>query len=338
MDHAAAPGLLARGAPVHNMVVFHTPAPSAAHQLLEQGALAERKFLRLSSSAQQKPPLTTLPIPSAAPWTAPRAASKACSALDEDAISSAAVAELLGVPVDGGDSTGVGLRLGRSDSRKDRERRDELERINGRIHQAIGSWEEAIRPLDEWDELAGEEPEEVQATIEMLLMGKLHKHGISRREVLAAVADTTHQAKQLKQIETIERESRESQDQAQEEDSAVVDALVAQITACKERLDALHKKEMEELEKLRSSMSALDAELLDRRAADDGAAAKQRDLEAALREAQAKAQSLADQKELDDKAAARAAEQMRELNSQLHALKHKADVAAEAAELRTPRT
>ena len=137
---------------------------------------------------------------------------------------------------------------------------------------------------------------------------------------------------QLKQIETIERESRESQDQAQEEDSAVVDALVAQITACKERLDALHKKEMEELEKLRSSMSALDAELLDRRAADDGAAAKQRDLEAALREAQAKAQSLADQKELDDKAAARAAEQMRELNSQLHALKHKADVAAEAAE------
>ena len=83
------------------MVVFHTPAPSAAHQLLEQGALAERKFLRLSSAQQpdQKPPLTTLPIPSAAPWTAPRAASKACSALDEDAISSAAVAELLGVPV-----------------------------------------------------------------------------------------------------------------------------------------------------------------------------------------------------------------------------------------------
>ena len=214
-----------------------------------------------------------------------------------------------------------------------RQRREELERINARINQATDAWDDAIRPPEKWDGgHVPEDAEEIQKEIQLLLAGQ-RKRGSARRDMLEPVADASHQMNQLKQLQQIERESLEEQGES-DGGAANVDAAVAVIRMCKERLSALHEKEKELLITMQSSMGMLGAELLELRGNSALDEERQREAEAALKEARELAASLQDQIELRDKASARAAEREKELESQLFALKHKADASANMDEMR----
>jgi hypothetical protein len=313
------------------------PASVAAAALVTGGAAEERSFLKITSQSAPKPvvverSLSPTPTTAAAiPWVPPPTVNKMCAdigpALSEDAVS-----ELLGTAIEPPDGTATRREPAPSRSMQ-RQRQEELERINARINQATDAWDDAIRPPGEWD--AGDVPqdaEEIQKEIQLLLAGQ-RKRGSERRDMLEPVADSSHQANQLKQLQQMERESLEEQGES-DGGAANVDAAVAVIRTCKERLSALHEKEKELLVIMQTSMGTLGAELLELRGSSAMDAARQLEAEEALKEARALAAALQDQIELRDKASARAAERETELESQLFALKHKADASANMDEMR----
>ena len=283
------------------------PASVAAAALVTNGAADERNFLNITSQSVPKPvvverglsPPTTA---TAVPWVPPSTVNKMCAdigpALSEDAVS-----ELLGAANAPPDGTATRREPAPSRSMQ-RQRREELERINARINQATDAWDDAIRPPEKWDGgHVPEDAEEIQKEIQLLLAGQ-RKRGSARRDMLEPVADASHQMNQLKQLQQIERESLEEQGES-DGGAANVDAAVAVIRMCKERLSALHEKEKELLITMQSSMGMLGAELLELRGNSALDEERQREAEAALKEARELAASLQDQIELRDKASAR---------------------------------
>ena len=263
------------------------PVSVAAQQLIDSGGAGERNFLKVTAQAPAPLPVvrSESPITSAAPatpWAPPSAVNKAYADFGP-ALSTDAVSELLGTP------TGAGPALPTTPSRTmQRLRQDELNRISNRVDLALGSWEDAIRPPEEWEASDGD-AEEIQGTIDRLLVGQ-RQRGHERRNMLLPVADATHQAKQLKQLERIEREYREEEEEVGGTES--VAEAVAAIRACKERLGALHVKEKELLVEMRASVDTLGAELDELRGGGEVAVARQREAEEALEDAHALAASL----------------------------------------------